>query len=155
MRRIIIESPFSPSNGLTVDENLTYLRACMNDALDRGEAPFASHAIYTQPGVLDDTVADERRLGIDAGFAWHEVADAVVVYCDLGLSRGMRQGIRNAQRLGLPVEWRSLCAQLVARRVTRAVAEMALHRTSTMQADDVPHQAGRMLLHRLTSKHAA
>ncbi len=56
MRRVIIESPFAASNGYSVEENLAYLRAAMRDCLKRGEAPFASHGLYTQPGVLDDDV---------------------------------------------------------------------------------------------------
>lgn len=47
---VIIESPYAGD----VDRNLEYLRAAMRDCLKRGEAPFASHALYTQPGVLDD-----------------------------------------------------------------------------------------------------
>lgn len=47
MRLVIIESPFAGD----VVRNLRYLRACMRDCLRRGEAPYASHALYTQPGV--------------------------------------------------------------------------------------------------------
>lgn len=77
-----------------------YLRAALRHSLFIGEAPFASHAIYTQPGVLDDTNPEERRMGIEAGFAWRERADATVVYEDLGISPGMYQGIAHAVSLG-------------------------------------------------------
>lgn len=85
MRRVIIESPYAGD----VERNLRYLRACMRDSLLRGEAPFASHGLYTQPGVLDDHDPEQRRLGIEAGFAWWGGAAAVVFYTDLGWSRGM------------------------------------------------------------------
>lgn len=85
MRRVIIESPYAGD----VERNLRYLRACLRDSLLRGEAPFASHAIYTQPGVLDDHDPEQRRMGIEAGFAWWIGAAAVVFYTDLGWSRGM------------------------------------------------------------------
>lgn len=88
--------------------HLDYLCAAMADCLRRGEAPFASHGLYTQPGVLDDNAPDQRDLGIEAGFAWHSVAEAVVVYEDFGDSPGMQRGIENAKRLGLPVERRRL-----------------------------------------------
>jgi hypothetical protein len=39
-----------------------------------GEAPIASHLLYTQPGVLRDEIPEERRHGIDAGLAWGAVA---------------------------------------------------------------------------------
>lgn len=104
MIRVIVESPFA---GL-IDRNLRYLRACMRDCLKRGESPFASHGLYTQPGVLRDDVADERQLGIDAGFAWREAAEATVVYVDLGVSGGMQQGIAHAEKLGQRVHYRHL-----------------------------------------------
>ena len=104
MRRVILESPYAGD----VEENLRYLRACMRDSLLRGEAPFASHALYTQPGVLDDLVPDERNLGIDAGFEWRASAHATVFYIDRGWSSGMRRGLAHAVRVGHPVEARTL-----------------------------------------------
>lgn len=95
MRRVIIESPYAGN----VELHLRYLRACMHDCLTRREAPFASHGLYTQPGVLDDRVAQERANGIRTGFMWREIADATIVYTDLGISRGMQFGIDHAERL--------------------------------------------------------
>lgn len=97
MRIVIIESPFAGD----VERNLRYLRACMRDCLKRGEAPYASHALYTQPGVLDDGKPDERKLGIEAGFEFRAHADATVVYTDLGISTGMQYGIEAAESFGL------------------------------------------------------
>lgn len=108
MRRVILESPFAGD----VEANLTFVRACMRDCLLRGEAPFASHALYTQPGVLNDDVAAERAHGIDAGHAWLHGAQAVVVYTDRGKSRGMELGIARAEAFGLPVEYRSLAGRI-------------------------------------------
>lgn len=106
MRRVIVESPFAGD----IEANLTYVRACMRDCLIRGEAPFASHALYTQPGILDDGVEVERIFGINAGHAWMYGAEAVVVYQDRGISKGMEQGIASARIRGLPVEYRTLTA---------------------------------------------
>ena len=104
MKLVVIESPYAGN----VKENIRYLQACMRDCLLRGEAPYASHGLYTQPGVLDDLVAEERQHGIEAGFAWRRVAELTVVYHDLGLSSGMRYGIDDAIARGCPVEYRSL-----------------------------------------------
>jgi hypothetical protein len=104
MRLVIVESPFAGD----VQRNLEYARACMKDCLHRGEAPFASHTIYTQPGVLNDDDPGERTYGIKAGLAWGAKADATVVYVDFGISRGMELGIKNAQIMGRPIEYRSL-----------------------------------------------
>lgn len=104
MRVVIIESPFAGD----VERNTAYARACLRDCLRRGEAPFASHLLYTQPGVLDDGLPHERTQGIAAGLAIGERADATVVYTDLGISGGMQQGIAAAGDARRPVEYRSL-----------------------------------------------
>jgi hypothetical protein len=107
MRLVILESPYAGE----VRRNVSYARRCLRDALRRGEAPIASHLLYTQEGVLDDLAPDERRLGIDAGLAWLRVAEASVVYQDHGISRGMQHGIDAARAAGIPVEFRSLVAE--------------------------------------------
>jgi hypothetical protein len=104
MRLVIIESPYAGDT----EENVAYARAAVRDSLARGEAPIASHLLYTQPGVLDDAQPAERRLGIAAGLAWGCVAEATVVYADLGVSAGMEQGIHDANAGGRQVEFRSL-----------------------------------------------
>lgn len=104
MRLVVLESPFSGE----IERNLTYARKCVKDCLARGESPQASHLLFTQPGILDDANPAEREAGIEAGLAWLRVADASVVYIDLGISLGMQVGISRAQSLGVPVEYRSL-----------------------------------------------
>ena len=104
MVRVVIESPYAGD----VEANLTYARACMLDCLRRNETPYASHALYTQAGVLDDTVPEERTLGIRAGFGWRGAADKTVVYIDRGQSQGMRAGVLDAEAAGRPVEYRRL-----------------------------------------------
>lgn len=123
MRLVIIESPYSPNGHLArwprglkwlgriieLRANLRYLRRCMRDSLvQHGEAPYASHGLYTQPGVLDDTDKAERIYGMHAGFAWGRCAHAVAVYVDRGISDGMIHGIGKALKRGLPVEYRVL-----------------------------------------------
>ncbi len=104
MRRVILESPYAGD----VEGNIIYARRCLKDSLDRGEAPIASHLLYTQPGVLLDSVTQERKKGIDAGLEWMRVAEAVVVYKDLGLSPGMISAVAHAEWLGIPVEYRTI-----------------------------------------------
>lgn len=104
MRRVIIESPYAGD----VRTNTDYARACVRDSLQRGEAPIASHLLYTQPGILADGVPAERALGIAAGLEWGKVAEATVVYIDRGISRGMGLGIAAAKQDGRPVEYRCL-----------------------------------------------
>lgn len=106
MYLVILESPYAGN----IELNERYARACMKDCFERGEAPFASHLLYTQPGVLDDTNPFERDMGINAGLSWGIFADKTVVYTDLGISGGMKYGITNAESQGRPVEYRSLPA---------------------------------------------
>lgn len=108
MRRVILESPYGSTDPMIAERNRRYLRRAMAHSLAKGEAPFASHGLYTQPGVLRDDSPDERALGISAGFAWHVVADAVVVYEDHGVSLGMTECIHHAESLSLDIEYRGI-----------------------------------------------
>jgi len=104
IRLVILESPYAGD----VQQNIEYARRCLADCLRRGEAPFASHLLYTQPGVLDDAVPAERRLGIEAGLAWGDRAHVTVCYIDRGITPGMQQGIDRALDSGRPVEFRTI-----------------------------------------------
>lgn len=103
-RLVILESPYAGD----VERNVTYARACLRDSLLRGEAPIASHLLYTQPGVLDDNIPDERMQGINAGIAWRFAAEGSIVYTDLGISKGMEFGISASLQAGKSVEYRNL-----------------------------------------------
>lgn len=113
MKRIILESPFAAPAGAWFPawhrwRNRRYARACVRHLLMLGESPIASHLLYTQRGILDDSDPVERKWGIDAGLAWLEVAERTVVYVDRGISRGMQYGIDAAKLSGKPVERRSI-----------------------------------------------
>jgi hypothetical protein len=109
MTLVVIESPYAAAGGCgSVEGNLTYLRVCMRHCLLQDEAPFASHALYTQDNVLDDDIDEERNLGIAAGFAWGEKADKRVVYTDFGITPGMESGIEHARSVDQTVEKRTL-----------------------------------------------
>jgi len=105
VRIVVVESPFAGD----VPRNLRYLRAALRDCIvNHGEAPYASHAIYTQPGVLDDGVPQDRTLGMESGFAYKAVAACTVVYTDLGISPGMQAGIDASMTKGYKYEFRTL-----------------------------------------------
>ena len=98
---VCIESPYAGD----VATHETYARRCLADSLRRGEAPIASHLLYTQPGVLDDTIPEERQQGIEAGLAWGDLAYLTAVYMDYGISGGMKYGIERAKN-NHPVSYR-------------------------------------------------
>lgn len=109
MPRVVVESPYAGNIAL----NEAYARACLADCLERGEAPVASHLLYTQPGVLRDNDPDERALGIAAGHQWIDGASLVIVYVDFGISSGMKAGIAEALRVGTQIEPRTLPPEIV------------------------------------------
>ena len=112
MTMVIIESPFgrnvdgSKCTPEEYERNTTYVRRAVEDSLRRGEAPFGSHALY--PLVLDDPDAKERRMGMEAGFAWGAVADVAAVYQDYGITPGMVEGVERHNANGLIIEHRSI-----------------------------------------------
>ncbi len=108
MRLVIVESPFKGKNKADEKLNIEYARAAMRDCLLRGEAPYASHLLYTQAGILDDGKPEERELGIEAGLEWGRAASLTVVYTDRGISDGMKLGISRARKQGRGVEERTL-----------------------------------------------
>jgi len=61
---VVIESPYAGKTFEEVRRNVKFARACVRDSLLRSEIPFASHLLYTQPGILNDDNPDERELGI-------------------------------------------------------------------------------------------
>jgi hypothetical protein len=99
--RVVVESPFAGGFG-----NVKYGRECLRDSIDRGESPFASHLLYAQKGLLDDSDPTERKKGMEASAAWLEVADCVCVYMDLGITPGMVAGIVHASKLGKQIRLR-------------------------------------------------
>lgn len=101
---VIVESPYAGD----VEKNVEFAQKCMKDCLMKGEAPYMSHLLYTQPNVLDDDIPEERELGIKAGLWWGAKASKTVVYTDLGISKGMKYGIAIAKKYGRLVEYRTL-----------------------------------------------
>ena len=108
MIRVIVESPFAPRDGRSVDDHIDYARRCVRDCVLRGEAPIASHLLFTQPGILKDEIPDERALGIEAGLAWAPVADCSVFYTDCGWSSGMLSALHRTLHGGRPFRLRAL-----------------------------------------------
>jgi len=123
---VVVESPFATSTiflpegtdhiltaegGFVITQhwNVQYARACLHDCLVRHqEAPYASHLLYTQEGILNDNVPAERDLGIRAGLEIGRAAKRRIFYVDRGFSRGMDWGLNFALEIGQPCEGRRL-----------------------------------------------
>ena len=122
----IIESPFSDRNGRTEAQNLLYLRDCLRDSWLRGELPFASHGFF--PLFLHESDPEERKLGIEAGFAFWDFVTSqrveidpgrfaglrasgwplITFYCDWGMSNGMKDAYDRAIALNREIEIRHI-----------------------------------------------
>jgi hypothetical protein len=113
---VVLESPYgtnpdgSRADAATVAKNVRYLHGCILHSLSLGEAPFASHGLY--PGPLNDAKPEERKQGIEAGFALGRVLAAAgavrAFYVDEGMTPGMRLALPEAERIGQAVEFRTL-----------------------------------------------
>ncbi len=108
MKLVVIESPLSSDTAEGLAKNRRYAAACMRDCLARGEAPYASHLLFDQQGILNDKIPEERTKGMQAGFAWGAKADIRAVYWNLGCSKGMEAGLREARIAGQEVDFRRL-----------------------------------------------
>lgn len=101
----ILETPYAGN----IEDNVEYAQKCMHDMLLRKEAPYASHLLYTQPNVLDDSVPEDRDLGIYAGFAWKHLKGVhTVFYTDKGISKGMELALGYCKENNMSYEFRSL-----------------------------------------------
>lgn len=94
---VVIESPFSGD----VQRNVEYARQAMRRVIESGNTPFASHLLYTQ--VLDDSIPQEREIGIRSGLAIYRKADECAVFAKYGCSSGMKTGILAAIEHGVPI----------------------------------------------------
>ncbi len=109
MKRVVIESPYAADTEEGIDLNEAYGELCMHDCLvNHDESPYASHLLYTRRFVLRDDVPEDRKLGIEAGFYWRDVAEKSVFYKDLGMTKGMIQGVEDCEKKGNPYEVRKL-----------------------------------------------
>lgn len=102
--RVILESPYAGQIG----RNIAYARRALRDSLILGEAPIASHLLYTQVGILDDNKPSERGLGIRSFYARHNFADYMVVYYDYGFSNGMLDSMAVFKKTGKPIAYRMI-----------------------------------------------
>jgi len=103
--RVLLISPFRADNPTLRGNNRKYLRRAIRDSIiNHGEAPFASHEMYTR--ALDDNEPREREIGVNLLLAWFHHAEKMVVYADLGISRGMELEIAHAVLNKIPIEYR-------------------------------------------------
>ncbi len=107
IKKVFICSPYK-GGGESEDErqsvrnrNILLARQACRFALDQGCIPYAPHLYYTQ--FLEDTDADERKMGMVLGLSWLTQCDELWVI-GRRITEGMRQEIRKAREWRIPVE---------------------------------------------------
>ncbi len=117
-KRVVVESPYAPwsypeSGSLekafrTIDEeaNLFYALHCLRTRFLEGHYAAASHAEFTYPGILNDTIEHERTLGIAAGLAKTCGWELSEMNMDRLTSSGMDKGAAFAKMIGREVTYR-------------------------------------------------
>lgn len=102
MKLVSIQSPYAGD----IERNIIYARRALHDSLQRREAPFASHLLYTQ--VLIDGIAECRALALKCDHAFLAKCDLVAVYRDLGVTEGMELALAKACELNIQIELRHI-----------------------------------------------
>ena len=105
MKRVYVASPFRGATAEATRQNIVYARLCMLDSLERGEAPYLSHLLYTQVWAESD---DLRAAGLAAGTAWRRGSEYVALYIDLGVTDGMRLAELDAAHHEIPHGYRKV-----------------------------------------------
>lgn len=98
---VVLESPYMGGDPRAV----FYAKLALLDSVRAGEAPLASHLLY--PQVLDDHDGEDRFAGIRSGWEPLRHGARTIAYVDLGITRGMAEGIAQAKSLGRPIGYRS------------------------------------------------
>lgn len=103
---VCVESPFGSPDDEIIKRNVFYAQNCMMDSLQRGEAPFLGHLLYTQ--ILRDREPLERQFGLESHLSWLLASDGVAFYIDHGMSPGMVEALATATQHGIPTLERRL-----------------------------------------------
>lgn len=132
---VCIESPFRPSDADVskyegrysraelLRQNIIYARLAVLNSLLRGEAPLASHLLYTQ---VWSEKPELRENGIKAGIEMHYRCDLVALYTDLGVSSGMESAEKHAGLINVERGQRTILSVADGKDPRSQLAKMAL-----------------------------
>lgn len=104
MKRIYVCSKLRGDSGHTQEQNEMAARHYAKYVVEENYgAPFVPHLLY--PQFLDDAVAEERVMGMEAGMAFMDVCEELIVFMNASrlISEGMVIEIKRAFELDMPV----------------------------------------------------
>lgn len=93
---VYIASPYAGD----VEGNVEFAKAACRLAMAQGSTPVAAHLLY--PQMLDDTVPEQRELGVRLGLKLLEVCSELWL-CGSRISSGMQEELKAAWKYGIPV----------------------------------------------------
>ncbi len=93
---VYIASPYAGD----VEGNVAFAKAACRLAMEQGNTPVAAHLLY--PQMLDDTVPEQRELGIRMGLRLLEACGELWL-CGSRVSGGMQEELKAAWRHRIPV----------------------------------------------------
>lgn len=97
-RLIYIASPYAGD----IAGNTRFAIRCCQFAIQRGYTPIAPHLIY--PQMLDDTIPEQRKLGLALGYRLLEACSEMWV-CGERISNGMAAEIHHAEVSGIHIRY--------------------------------------------------
>jgi len=97
MKMIFICSPLRGD----IEGNVKRANQYCYDVAIKGDMPIAPHCVFTQ--YLDDLKPNERELGMKMGLELLRRCDGLLVCGDI-VSAGMQAEIKEAERLGIPIQ---------------------------------------------------
>jgi hypothetical protein len=101
MKSAYICSPYRAKDEAELDRNIDYAQEITRKALLAGYAPITPHLYLTQ--CLNESIPEERDIGMAAGLNLMKQCDFVVVGIRYGVSEGMERELQEAERLKLDI----------------------------------------------------
>lgn len=102
---VYIASPYAGD----IEGNIWFAKAVCRLAMEHGDTPVAAHLLY--PQILDDSIPEQRELGIRMGLKLLEACSELWL-CGGRISSGMQEELKAAWKHRVPV--RRIPCELVA-----------------------------------------
>ena len=99
MKKIYVCSPLSGDIENNIKKARNYCRKIMHE----GNMPLAPHIYFTQ--FLNDEKQEERIIGMNMGLIRLKECDEIWVFCQNGISSGMKAEIEYAEKIKIPIRY--------------------------------------------------
>lgn len=103
MNIVYICSPYRATDAEALERNIEYAKALTRAVLLRGECPVTPHLFMTM--CLDESIKEERNIGLAAGQAIIEKCEKMLVGSRFGISEGMVGEIKKAKEKGISIQY--------------------------------------------------